>query len=134
MRELVNSMTRFSAAMTLFGIQQLENALGAATDSATYIARFRESLDSVTDAITSQLSAASKPTLASVSNLGTDLVDRTFDTLTAPAFDPRQIIETASTVMRRTAYSLSASAAAGAGAAGSRPNEPQRADDALTSR
>ena len=131
MRELVNAITRFSVAVTIFGLQQLENAAGAITDSDVYLSRFRESLDAVTNAITAQLDQDAKPTLDSVTHLSADLVDRTMETLKTPALDPRQMIKTASDVIRKTAASLSTSAGEPKTAKESTANTPQRAVDAL---
>ena len=35
---------RFSAAMTLFGMQQMQNAVGAAADTQAAVSKFREAL------------------------------------------------------------------------------------------
>ena len=58
MQDLINSIVRFSAAMTLFSMQQMQNAVGAAADSQAALTKFKEALDSVTSAITSQLDEA----------------------------------------------------------------------------
>src|SRR5690349_18655242 len=77
MQEMINSMMRFSAAMTMFGMQQIQNAAELAVDSQSALKKFRENLDAVTDALIAQLDETSKPTLKSMTNLGSDLVDRT---------------------------------------------------------
>jgi len=40
LRELTSSMIRFTNAVTLFSMQQMQNALGAVTDSQALISRF----------------------------------------------------------------------------------------------
>ena len=102
MEDLINSMVRFSAAMTLFGVQQLQNAMGAMTDSQTALNKFRASLDSVTNAINGQIDDANKRTLDSVSRFGTDLVD----SMNVRAFDPREMVEATTSIMRRTTDSF----------------------------
>lgn len=107
MQELINSVARFSAAITMFGIQEIQNALGTGTDAQDYMNRFRQSLDSITKAVSAELDGTSKPALDSLTSLSSDLVERTFDTLKTPVFDPRQMLQTATDVIRRTADSVS---------------------------
>ena len=107
MQELISSVARFSAAITLFGIQEMQNAVGAAMDSPEYFSRFRRSLDSISDAIASELDSKVKPTLESVTNLSSEMVGRTVEVLKTPALDPRQMLQTASDMIRKTADSVS---------------------------
>jgi methyl-accepting chemotaxis protein len=102
MQELINSVARFSAAVTLYGVQQLQNTLGAAVDSPGSVDKVRESLDHVTQAVSKELDAVNKPTLDSLSNLSSDIVKRAFDMLQTPPFDPREALQTASNLMRKT--------------------------------
>jgi len=101
-QELINSVARFSAAMTLYGAQQLQNTVGAAVDSPGFVDKFRESLDHVTHAVSKELDTTNKPTLDSLTNLSHDVVKRSFDLLQTPPFDPREVIQTASDLMRKT--------------------------------
>ena len=106
MKDLVDSMVRFSAAMTLFSMQQFQNALGAPADSKAAIEKFTQSLDSVTNAISSHIDHANREALDSVSKLGIDLVDRSLSVLESPALDPRQMLKTSGDLMRKTSDSL----------------------------
>ena len=106
MQELIVSMMKFSAAMTLFGMQQLQNAVGAATDSQAAIKNFRESLDAMSDAIAKQMDDSKKATLDSMAKVQSDLVDRTFDAMNLQAFDPKEMMETTSDIMKKTTDSL----------------------------
>jgi len=106
MRELIDSMVRFSAAISLFSLQQAQNALGAAADSKAALEKFTQSLNSVTEAIVSQIDEAAKPTLDSVSKLGSDLVDRTWTAVNAPVLDPREMMKNTGDLMRKTTDSL----------------------------
>jgi hypothetical protein len=106
MQDLINSIVRFSAAMTLFSMQQMQNAVGAAADSQIALVKFKDALDSITNAITSQLDDNKKPTLDSMSNLGTDIVDRTWDSMNVAAMDPRQVLNTTGDLMKKTSESL----------------------------
>lgn len=106
MQDLINSIVRFSAAMSLFSMQQLQTAIGAATDSQAAMNRFREALDAVTNAVTSQLDENKKPTLDSMSHLGSDIVSRTWDTMNVAAMDPRQVLQTTGDLIKKTSDSL----------------------------
>jgi hypothetical protein len=136
MQDLINSIVRFSAAMTLFSMQQMQNAIGAAADSQVALTKFRDALDSITNAITGQLDENKKPTLDSMAHLGTDIVDRTWETMNVSAMDPRQVLQTTGDLMKKTSESLAgmmkkpvADAAPAAPPAG----EPQPAASALAS-
>ena len=102
MEDVINSMVRFSAALTLFGAQQFQNALEAVTDSQAALKKFRESLDSITGAINGQISETNKRTLDSVTKLGTDLTD----SLNVRVLDPREVVQTTTKLMRTTTENL----------------------------
>jgi len=106
MQEMINSMMRFSAAMTMFGMQQIQNAAELAVDSQSALKKFRENLDAVTDALIAQLDETSKPALKSMTNLGSDLVDRTMTAVNVSALDPRELVHTTEDLMRKTTDSL----------------------------
>ena len=106
MQDLINSIVRFSAAMTLFSMQQMQNAVGAAADTTVALGRFRDALDAITSAVTSQLDDNKKPTLDSMSHLGNDIVGRTWDTMNVAAMDPRQVLQTTGDLMKKTSESL----------------------------
>jgi len=79
MQNMIRSVARFSAAMTMFGFQQVQNVLSAFADSAEAL-KMRESLDAVTDAVASELDKDTKPAYDSMVRLSNQVVDRTFDT------------------------------------------------------
>jgi len=106
MQDLINSMVKFSAAMTLFSMQQMQNVVDAATDTDDALNKFRDALDAVTNAIKGQLDENKKPTLDSLSNLGTDIVDRTWDTVDGSVMDPRKVLRTTSDLMKKTSESI----------------------------
>jgi hypothetical protein len=134
MQDLINSIVRFSAAMTLFSMQQMQNAIGAAADSQVALTKFRDALDSITGAITSQLDENKKPTLDSMAHLGTDIVDRTWETMNVSAMDPRQVLQTTGDLMKKTSESLAGMMKKPAEAAPVPPaGEPQPAASALAS-
>ena len=106
MQDLINSIVKFSAAMTLFSMQQMQNAVGAAADTQVALTKFRDALDAITNAIASQLDENKKPTLDSMSHLGTDIVDRTWETMNVSALDPRQVLQTTGDLMKKTSESI----------------------------
>jgi hypothetical protein len=134
MQELINSMVRFSAAMTLFSLQQLQNTVELAVDSQAALKKFREALDSVSNAVSAQLGDALKPTADSVSKFGTDLVDRTWDAMNVSAFDPREVIQTTGDLVRKTTDSLADMMKKTTEPAKSSSGEPQPAAEALSGR
>ena len=79
MQNMIRSMARFSAAMTMFGFQQFQSVLNAFADSANAL-KIRQSLDAVTDAVASELDKDTKPAYDSMVRLSNQVVDRTFDT------------------------------------------------------
>ena len=106
MQELIASMMRFSAAMTLFGMQQMQNAVGAAADTQTAVTKFREALDAMSAAVAAQMDESKKATLENMSKVQSDLVDRTFDAMNVQAMDPREMMQTTGDLMRKTTDSL----------------------------
>ena len=130
MQELINSVARFSAAMTLFGMQEMQKAVGATLDAPAYLTHFQTSLDTISNAIVSELDPENKPTLESVSNLGREMVGRTFETLKAPPFDPRQVMQATSEMIRKTADAM-AKPPGGPAEPASASGEPQAAEEVL---
>src|SRR5712675_1590099 len=106
LRELTSSMIRFTNAVTLFSMQQMQNALGAVTDSQAVINRFCGALDAISNTLSTQIDASKKSTLDSMSRTGTEMVDRTMDAMNVPALNPREIMDTTADVMRKTTDSM----------------------------
>jgi len=99
-------MIRFTNAVTLFSMQQMQNALGAVTDSQALINRFCGSLDAISDTLSTQIDASKKSTLDSMTRTGAEMVDRTMDALYVQALNPREILDTTADVMRKTSDSM----------------------------
>src|SRR6267143_780005 len=94
LRELTSSMIRFTNAVTLFSMQQMQNALGAVTDSQALINRFCGALDAISNTLSTQIDAAKKSTLDSMTRTGAEMVDRTMDSMYVRALNPREILDT----------------------------------------
>src|SRR6266513_3444558 len=106
LRELTSSMIRFSNAVTLFSMQQMQNAFGAVTDSHALINRFCGALDAISNTLSTQIDASKKSTLDSMSRTGTEMVDRTMDAMNVQALNPREMLDTTADVMRKTTDSM----------------------------
>src|SRR5258708_33477583 len=106
LRELTSSMIRFTNAVTLFSMQQMQNALGAVTDSQAVINRFCGALDAISTTLSTQIDSSKKSTLDSMSRTGSEMVDRTMDAMNVPALNPREIMDTTADVMRKTTDSM----------------------------
>ena len=102
LRELTSSMIRFTNAVTLFSMQQMQNALGAVTDSQALINRFCGALDAISNALSTQIDVSEKSALDSMTQTGAEMVDRTMDALYVQALNPREILDTTAEVMRKT--------------------------------
>jgi hypothetical protein len=59
-------MIRFTNAVTLFSMQQMQNAPGTVTDSQALINRFCGALDAISNALSTQIDGSKKSTLDSI--------------------------------------------------------------------
>src|SRR6201982_506882 len=81
LRELTSSMIRFTNAVTLFSMQQMQNALGAVTDSQAVINRFCGALDAISNTLSTQIDSTKKSTLDTMTKTGSEMVDRTMEAM-----------------------------------------------------
>jgi hypothetical protein len=131
LRDLTSSMIRFTNAVTLFSMQQMQNAIGAVTDSQEVINRFCNALDAISNTLSTQIDASKKSTLDSMSKTGSEMVDRTMD---AMKVNPREIMDTTTDVMRKTSDSMAdivRRATGGGHHSDSSAGEPESAAEAL---
>lgn len=101
MQELMESMVRFSTAMTLFGLQQVQNVIDLSSDSKAAHRKFRTGLDAISDALTEQLDESKRKAVDSASKL----VDTTYDAF--PVLDPGTLVDNVTDVIRKTADTMS---------------------------
>jgi hypothetical protein len=110
MRELIASLMRFSGAVTMFGMEQVQNAIGAPADTRAAIARMIETLDSMSDSLISKIDEPKRAAHESMSKAQSEVVGRTFNAVDLNAPDE---------LMKKTSASISSalarSAAPGAG-------------------
>jgi len=133
-------MIRFSNAMTMFGIQQMQNAFGVVTDSQSVINRFVNALDSISNSLSSQIDDSKRSTMDSMTRTSSDIVDRTFDAMNVQALDPRGMMDTTADLMRKTTDSMAdmmrrtTSSMSSGAQSGSNSGEPEPAADVLAGR
>src|SRR5207245_9970734 len=101
LRELTSSMIRFINAVILFSMQQMQNALGAVTDSQALINRFCGSLDAISDTLSTQLDASKKSTLDSMTRTGAEMVDHTMNPLYVQALNLRDSLDATADLQRK---------------------------------
>jgi hypothetical protein len=95
MQELFNSMIRLSAAMTVFGVQQLQNTMGS-VDTKQSVDKLREVIDAMTDALSAKIDKSRRPTLDRLSNLPQDIIKRSVDSTREVVKDTSEIVKSTS--------------------------------------
>jgi hypothetical protein len=104
MRELIFSMLRFSGAVTMFGVEQVQNAIYTPADTQAALVRLRTSLDLMSEALASKLDASKRSALDSMSKAQLDILDRT---TSAAYLDTVLNVDTATDLLKRTSETLS---------------------------
>ncbi|HEY3132547.1 MAG TPA: hypothetical protein VGL91_24070 [Acidobacteriota bacterium] len=135
MEKLIVSMMRFSTAVTLFGMEQLENAMntmGGTEDVSKTMDRFRQSLDAFTSAVSKEIDQRKRDTLKSVTSMSEEAVHRTFEGMNV--VDPREVLRTTSDLMKKTSDSVAdlVTKSAETVEEGLESTEPQSAADTLS--
>ena len=103
MQNLIVSMMRFSAALTLFGMEQLQNSLNVVEgeeDLSKTMERFEKTLDAMTDTLVNRIDDKKKDTLKSVTKMSEDVVGRTVDGMTM--IDPREVFRATNDLIQKT--------------------------------
>ncbi len=103
MQSLIISMMKFSAALTLFGMEQLQNTLNMVEgeeDLSKTMDRFEEAINSLTESLTSRIDDKKKDTLNSITKMSEDVVNRTFDGVNA--MDPREMMRATNDLIQKT--------------------------------
>ena len=105
MQDLINSFVKLSAALTVYSMQQVQMAVGS-VDPKESLGKLKQMIDSMTDTLTAQIDESKKPTLHSMSNIGRDMVGKTFDTINMAALSPRDIVHHTGEIVKKTTDSL----------------------------
>ena len=77
MRELISSIMRFSGAVTMFGLEQMQNAVSAPVDTQAAILRLRNTLDTMSRSLVSKLDEPKRAAFESMSKTQVEILDRT---------------------------------------------------------
>ncbi len=91
--------------MTVYSLQQMQSAVDT-IDPKDSVHKLKKMIDSMTDALTAQIDESKKKTVESISNLGADVVERTFDTLNVQALNPHDLVKSTNDMVRKTSDSL----------------------------
>ena len=103
MQSLIVSMMRFSAALTLFGMEQLQNSLNVVEgeeELTKTMDRFESALDALTESLVNRIDDKKKETLKSVTKMSEDVVGKTIDGMTA--MDPREVLRATNDLIQKT--------------------------------
>ena len=103
MSNLIASMARFSTAMTLFGVDQLEktmNVVGGGAELAKTVEEFESTLNSLTSVLTEKMDDKKKDTLHSVTKMAEETVSRTLDSM--EVVDPREVLKATTDLLQKT--------------------------------
>ena len=103
MTNLIVSMLRFSAAMTLYGVEQLEhsvNVVEGGSELGKTIEGFEKTLDSLTNVLMKEMDHKKKETLHSATKAFEDVTHRTMEGL--DMMDPRQVLKASSDLLQKT--------------------------------
>jgi len=104
MSNLIVSMARFSTAMTLFGVEQMENSFSVATggkELSKTVEEFEKTLNALTDVLMKEMDEKKKETVESVSKISEDMVGPTLDGL--KVMDPREMLRAGNDLLQKTA-------------------------------
>ena len=103
MTNLAVSMLRFSAALTLYSVEQLEHSLNVVeggADLSKTLQGFELTLDSLSEVLMREMDEKKKETLQSVSKASRDMVGRTMEGM--EIMDPREVIKASSDLLQKT--------------------------------
>jgi len=103
MREMMLSMMRFSGAVTLFGLEQIQNAMSAPADTQAALVRLCGTLESMSGVLESKLDTSTKNALHSLSKAQLDVLDSTSNAVNLDAVN----IDSATDFLKRTSETLS---------------------------
>lgn len=101
MQSLLVSMMRLSAALTLYGLEQIQTSVDIAQGGQNLLRaldKLEIALDSLTEALVDQIADGKKTALESVTTMARDLVRTSFDGVNV--IDPRELLRATDTIMR----------------------------------
>jgi hypothetical protein len=107
MQSLMVSMMRLSAALTLYGLEQIQTSVDITREGQSplrVLDKLEVALDSLTEALAGQITEGKKSALESMTTMAQDLVRTSFDG--ANAIDPRQLFRATDSILRSSSESM----------------------------
>jgi hypothetical protein len=103
MSNLIVSMLRFSAAMTLYNFEQFEKTLSVlegGADAGKTLEGFEKALNAMTDVLTNEMDEQKKQTLQSVTKMTEETVNRSLEGM--EIMDPKQVLQATTDLLQKT--------------------------------
>jgi GTPase involved in cell partitioning and DNA repair len=103
MQNLMIAMMRFSAAVTLYGMEQVQksmNVVDGGEDMSKAMDRLEKTLNSLTDTLVNKIDDSKKETLKSVTKMSEDVIGKTMDGVSM--MDPREVLKATNDLMQKT--------------------------------
>ena len=103
MTNMIVSMLRLSAAMTLYSVEQMEksiNVVEGGTELGKTIEGFEKTLNSLTEVLMREMDEKKRETLESVSKASQDMVSRSMEGM--ELMDPRQVMKASGDLLQKT--------------------------------
>ncbi len=105
MQGLLISMVRLSAALTLYGWEQIQSSFSEGGPSPLKVLdNLEAALDSLTDVLVDRIGEGKKTTFESVADMAHDLVSTSFDGVNV--VDPRQFLRTTDDILRASSETV----------------------------
>ncbi len=108
MQELILSMVRFTAAVALYGIEQIQNVSNVTEkgeDVSKVLDRFEGAFNSLTDVLVARIDRSKRDTLKSVTSVAEDFVNKSFEGINM--MDPREVLRITSDFWKSSSDAIS---------------------------
>jgi hypothetical protein len=103
MQNLMIALMRFSAAVTLYGMEQVQksmNVVDGGEDLSKAMDRLEKTLNSLTDTLVNKIDDSKRETLKSVTKMSEDVIGKTMDGVSM--MDPREVLKATNDLMQKT--------------------------------
>jgi hypothetical protein len=103
MQNLLVAMMRFSAAVTLYGMEQVQKTMDVVDggeDMSKAMERLETTLNSLTDTLVGKIDTSKQDTLKSVTKMSEDVIGRTMDGVSM--MDPREVMKATNDLIQKT--------------------------------
>ena len=97
MRELITSMIRFSGAVAMFSLEQVQNAVSAPSDTQRALTRLCDTLNGMSKSLVSKLDEPKRAAFESMTRSQTEILDGAADAVN---------LDVAGDLMKKTSESL----------------------------